>query len=288
MGRRLGDRWDGTLIRDIDSMHFIMPLIYPNRCDNEAFIMETFDLTKLKDYLEKKNADNPEYKYNMFQVIVTAILKTVTLRPKLNRFIANKNMYQRNDVSASFVVKKQFSDNGGEALCFLHARNEDTIDTIHEQMKKKVTSCKSADEVDASTQAMDIINKLPRFLGKFLVWLLYCVEKRGWVPKSLVATDPYYASVILSNLGSIKLRSGYHHLTNWGTTSVFVVVGERKMRPVTNEDGSVSMRDTINLGLTVDERIADGYYFSKTVKLLKKLVENPELLELQLSQGVED
>lgn len=287
MGRRLGDRWDGTLIRDIDSMHFIMPLIYPNRCDNEAFIMETFDLTNLKEYLDKKNANNPEYKYNMFQVIVTAILKTVTLRPKLNRFIANKNMYQRNDVSASFVVKKQFSDNGGESLCFLHAKDDDTIDTVHEQMEKKVTSCKSEDEVDPSTGAMDVINKLPRFLGKFIVWLLYCVEKRGWVPKSLVATDPYYASVIISNLGSIKLRSGYHHLTNWGTTSVFIVIGERKMRTVINEDGSVSMHDTVNVGMTVDERIADGYYFSKTVRLFKKLVENPELLDLKLNQEVE-
>lgn len=287
MGRRLGDRWDGTLIRDIDSMHFIMPLIYPNRCDNEAFVMETVDLTKLSDFLNKKNADNPEYKYNMFQVIVTAILKTVTLRPKMNRFIANKNIYQRNDVSASFVVKKQFSDNGGEALCFLHAKDDDTIDTVHEQMKKKVTACKSEDEVDASTGAMDALNKLPRFLGKFIVWLFYCVEKRGWVPKSLVATDPYYASVILSNLGSIKLCSGYHHLTNWGTTSVFLVIGERKVRPFVDEEGNTTYRDSVKLGITVDERIADGYYFSKTVRLLKKLIENPELLEMPLSQEVE-
>ena len=83
--KRFGDRKDGVLIRNIDSMHFIMPLIYPNRCDNEAFISERIDLTNLNEYLEKRNSTNPEYKYNMFQLIVAAVLKTITLRPKMNR-----------------------------------------------------------------------------------------------------------------------------------------------------------------------------------------------------------
>ena len=104
--RKLGDRKDGKLLRNLDSMHFLMPLIYPNRCDNEAFISERIDLTNINRYLEEKNQSDPEYKYNLFQVIVSAVLKTVTLRPKMNRFIANKNMYQRNEVSAAFVIKK--------------------------------------------------------------------------------------------------------------------------------------------------------------------------------------
>ena len=47
------------------------------------------------------------------------------------------------------------------------------------------------------------------------------------------------------------------------------------------------MRMSVDLGLTIDERIADGYYYSKTVQLLKKLLENPELLEKPLSEEVE-
>ena len=88
-------------------------------------------------------------------------------------------------------------------------------------------------------------------------------------------------------MGSIKLHSGYHHLTNWGTNSVFVIVGERKNRPFYDDEGNVTMKDSIDLGLTVDERIADGYYYSKTVRLLRKLIENPELLETALSEEVE-
>lgn len=286
MGRKFGDRKDGVLLRDLDSMHFIVPLLYPNRCDNEAFISERIDLTNAAAYLEKRNAENPEYKYNVFQLIVAAVLKTLALRPKMNRFIANKNTYQRNELSASFVVKKLFSDNGAEALAFIHAKESDTLDTIHNEIYRQVSECRS-EKKDESTESMDMFNKMPRFVSKAIIAFICWLDKHGWVPQSLIATDPYYSSVVLTNLGSIKLHSGYHHLTNWGTNSVFVIVGERKIRPFYNEDGSVQMRDSIDLGLTVDERIADGYYYSKTVRLLRTLLENPELLETQLSEKVE-
>ena len=134
---------------------------------------------------------------------------------------------------------------------------------------------------------MDVFNKMPRFLSKFIVSIICWLDKHGWVPQFLIDTDPYYSSVVLTNLGSIKLHSGYHHLTNWGTNSLFVAIGEKKPRPFYDEAGNVRMIDSVDLGLTVDERIADGYYYSKTVRLLKKLLENPELLEAPLNQEVE-
>ena len=116
MAKKFGDRKDGAKLRNIHAMHLVMPLMYPNRCDNEAFISERIDLTNVLAYLDEKNASDPDYKYNFFQVMVTIMLKVITLRPKMNRFIANKTMYQRNEVSAAFTVKKEFSDDGGEAL----------------------------------------------------------------------------------------------------------------------------------------------------------------------------
>ena len=282
MRKKFGDRKDGTLLRDLDSMHFIMPLIYPNRCDNEAFISERIDLTNADRWLEQQNAKNPEYKYNLFQLIVTAMLKVITLR----RFIVNGNTYQRNEVSASFVVKKLFADNGAEALAIIHSKDTDTVRSIHDEIFRQISFCRS-DRVDSSTESMDLFNKLPRFVSKTAVRFVCFLDRHGKVPQSLIETDPYYTSVVLTNLGSIKLHSGYHHLTNWGTTSVFCAVGEKKPRPFYAADGSVELRDSIDLGLTIDERIADGYYYSKTVRLLRKLLENPELLEQPLKEEVE-
>ena len=286
MLKRWGDRKDGTYLKKIDSMHTIMPLMYPNRCDNEAFLTERIDLTNINAFLERKNAGNTEYAYNLFQIMVTALLKVITLRPKMNRFIANKTIYQRKEVSAAFTVKKEFSDDGGEALAFIHAKDGDNINTIHDEIFRQVSFCRS-EEKDPSTAAMDVIQKTPRMLIQLVGGFARFLDRHGWMPQSVIATDPYYASAVLTNLGSIQLHTGYHHLTNWGTTSVFCVIGERKKRPFYDDEGNVSMRDSIDLGLTIDERIADGYYYSKTVRLLRKLLENPELLEQPLNEKVD-
>ena len=286
MLKRWGDRKDGTYLKKIDSMHTIMPLMYPNRCDNEAFLTERIDLTNINAFLERKNAGKTEYAYNLFQIMVTALLKVITLRPKMNRFIANKTIYQRNEVSAAFTVKKEFSDDGGEALAFIHAKDGDNINTIHDEIFRQVSFCRS-EEKDPSTAAMDVIQKTPRMLIQLVGGFARFLDRHGWMPQSVIATDPYYASAVLTNLGSIQLHTGYHHLTNWGTTSVFCVIGERKKRPFYDDEGNVSMRDSIDLGLTIDERIADGYYYSKTVRLLRKLLENPELLEQPLNEKVD-
>ena len=119
--KRRGDRKDGRLLRELDSLHFITGIIYPNRCDNEAYVSERIDLTAMNAYLAEKNQTETEFPYTMFHLVVAALLKTITLRPKLNRFIVNSNFYQRNEVSAAFVVKKQFSDRGAEALAVLRA-----------------------------------------------------------------------------------------------------------------------------------------------------------------------
>ena len=286
MKLKWGERRDGKLLRDIDSMHFIMPLMYPNRCDNEAFISERIDLTNVMKYLEKKNADGPAYKYNFFQVMVTAVLKTIMLRPQLNRFIANGNLYERYAVTAAFTVKKIFSDEGEEALAVIHACETDNIDSIHDEIYRQVSYVRNEGK-DKSTESMDILQRTPLPLKKVLGAGARFLDRRGWMPQAVIETDPFQSSVVLANLGSIKLKSGYHHLTNWGTCSVICLIGEVKETPVFRSDGSVEMKPTVDLGITLDERLADGYYYSKTVRLLKHLLENPELLELPLNEETE-
>ena len=258
--RRWGDRRDATLLRDVDSLHFIMGIIYPNRADNEAYIAERVNLEPIKDYIATKNYEGIPFKYTFFHVILTALVKTVILRPKLNRFYANENYYQRNKVTAGFVIKKEFADGSEEAMALLEIKPESTIDTL---------------------------NSLPRFLSKAAVRFIRWLDKHGWCPDFLIGKDPNYSSVFISNLGSIHLKSGYHHLTNWGTSSLFCIIGEKKWTPLYDEHGLVEMQETVDLGLTVDERIADGYYYAKSVRLFKYLLEHPTLLERPLSEEVE-
>ena len=284
--RRRGDRRDGVLLRELDSLHYITGIIYPNRCDNEAYVSLRIDLTAMNEYLARKNETEKDFPYTMFHLIVAALLKTIALRPKMNRFIVNSNFYQRNEVSAAFVVKKQFSDTGAEALAVLHGKDDFTAADVHEYIRSQVQECRS-EKIDPTTGVMDYLNKIPRFISKAAIRILMWLDKHGWVPKDIIATDPYYNSVVISNLGSIKLKCGYHHLTNWGTCSMFCIIGEKKKTAFFDEDGTMTMRETLDLGLTIDERLADGYYYSKSVRLLKYLLEHPEELEKPIKEEVD-
>lgn len=283
--RRRGYWRDGYWLRDLDAMHAFVPYILPNRADNEAFITEQVDLTNLLAYLDKKNADETDFKYTIFHMIVAAIVKTVVLRPHMNRFIKGCRVYQRKDITLAFVVKKQFEDGAHEALAFVKFDENSTVDSVHERMKREIRACRS-EKVDNSTQVMEWLIKLPRFLMRMLMFILRMLDFYGKVPYSLVRTDPNYASVFLSNLGSIRLNAAYHHLNNWGTNSVFIVIGAKHPAPFYDESGNVNMRTVLDLGITLDERISDGYYFSKTVQLFKHLLLNPELLELPANEEV--
>ena len=285
--KKWGDRPDAVWLKDLPSMNRIMPCIMPNRADNEAYISVDIDYKPLEAYLAKKNEGLTEDKYTFFHVIACAIGKAFVLRPKMNRFVCNKRVYQRNDISVAFTVKKKFDDRAEEALALFKIENKETMDSFHEKIMKVIHVTKSDTEKDTSTDAMDIITKLPQWLINLVAGFVLWLDKHGWAPQSLIGSDPNHAAIFLSNLGSIGLEVGYHHLVNWGTNSCFIVLGKKHMKMIHHADGTEELKEVIPLGITLDERIADGYYYSGTVALVKKLLENPELLDMPADTPVE-
>lgn len=282
--RRFGDRKDAYLVRDLDAMHKFTPYLLPNRCDNEAVMSELIDLTEVNKYVAKLNADNPEFKYTLFHVLCAAIAKTVALRPKLNWFVQGHRIYERKALSMSFVVKKKFEDDSYEALAIIDIDKDgdSPIKQIHDKVEKFVTAVRKHGHTDGTTGFMELFTKLPRCLLRILVGILMWLDYHGWVPKDVTKEDPYNSTVFISNLGSIKMHASYHHLTNWGTNSLFAIIDEKHMHPFYDADGNVEMREALRLGLTVDERIADGVYFANSLKILRKLLSNPEMLDLPI------
>ena len=283
---RWGDRRDGRWLRELDPMHFFLPYIYPNRADNEAVVTEQIDITALEKYLEKKNQGIDKGKYSLMHAVAAALVRTITLRPKMNRFIQGNRIYERKWLSLGFVVKKEFSDNGGEALAFLKFGPETTIDTLHEKVMNEIRECRS-DKLDNSTAGMEMFTHLPRWLMRIAMRILNLLDYYGRVPNSLVKADPNYATVFITNLGSIKLNANYHHLSNWGTCSIFVVLGQKHKAPVVTESGAIEAHTVMDISITLDERIADGYYYAKSIRILKHLLQNPELLEERADKEVE-
>lgn len=285
--RKWGDRKDGIWLKDLPPLNRIMPGIMPNRADNEAYINVDIDLRPLEQYLEKKNEGRADDKYTFFHLISAAIGKAFILRPRMNRFICNNKVYQRKNVTVAFVVKKKFDDHAEEGLAFLEYDPKDTLDTYHEKIMKVIHRTRKDGASDTSSNAMEIITKLPQFLINAIVKTVLWLDKHGWAPDALIGSDPNHAAIFLTNLGSIGLEGGYHHLVNWGTNSCFVVLGKKYTKMEYKKDGTQDLHEVIPVGITLDERIADGYYYSGTVALVKELLAHPELLELPADSPVE-
>lgn len=281
-----GDRKDGIWLKDIPAMNRIMPGIMPNRADNEAYITIDVDLDPLDKYLAKKNEGKTTDKYTYFHVISAAIGKAFVLRPRMNRFIVNRKLYQRRDLTVAFVVKKKFDDHAEEGFAFFNFDDKETMDSYYNKIMHFIHSARKS-EGDTSTDAMNIVTKLPQWLINLIVNVVLWLDKHGWAPQSLIGTDPNHAAIFLTNLGSIGLEGGYHHLVNWGTNSCFIVLGKKYMKMDYQKDGTSRLHEVIPIGITLDERIADGYYYSGTVALVKELLENPDLLDLPADTEVE-
>lgn len=286
--KRRGDRFDGYWLRDeAPALGQFMAYLMPNRADNEAHINIDIDTRPMDAFLAKKNEGRTEDKYTYFHVFLAAMVKCFVLRPRMNRFISGNRLYMRDHISVSFVVKKKFEDKSEEGLAYKKYGENDTIDTLHSSIMEEIHQCRREDVLDNSTDMMTKLLKLPRWLLHIIVNILFSLDRKGKVPYDLIKADPNYSSIFLSNLGSIGMGAGYHHLNNWGTNSFFGIIGKKHLAPEWHEDGTCTVRPVISLGLTLDERIGDGFYYAGTVRLLNKILENPEILEQPFSTPID-
>lgn len=284
--RRFGDRKDGRWVRDVTGLQAIMTHLMPNRTDNEVYLHDTFDATELLKYLEKKNAEHPDYKTTIFHCAITAMARMVNERPLMNRFIQGRRTYERNEISISFVCKRRFTDHAEEALMVLVPNDSDTLDDISKKIVGDVTQTRKSEHSTGGVDAtMDAFAKLPRPILMLAIRVIRWLDFWGKNPKAITVGDPNYTTILCSNLGSIKCPSVYHHLNNYGTNSIMITIGTLHKEEILMEDGHKEVRDVIDIGATLDERIADGFYFARSLKLIKHIFANPQLLDKPLNEN---
>ena len=283
--RRWGDRRDGRWVKDVPGLQTVMAHILPNRTDCEVYLHESFDITELLPYLEKKNAEHPEYKTTVFHALIMAVARMVRERPKMNRFIQGRRMYERYDISLSFVAKRRFQDNGEEALMFFVPKDDETLDSFSRRIVGDVRETRKSESSTGGIDAtIDAFAKIPRLLLMLALRIVRWLDFWGVNPKFLTDGDPNYSTVLLANLGSIQGPAVYHHLNNYGTNSIMVTVGTIHKEERIMPDGTKQVRDLVDIGATLDERIGDGFYFVRSLKLVKHIFAHPELLDRPLNE----
>ncbi len=276
--KKFGDRKDGRRVRDLTGMAQISIDLKPNRCDSDVYINQKMDLTELVKYVNRKKSEGMDLTY--FPAFVMAIGKTFYNRPRLNYFVANRHVFEHNDVVISFVAKVTFEDKSEQMMIMIPIEPEDTLETVSKKIKDKVSGIRGKkDKKEGANNAIDTLGKLPNIIRVPLMGIFKWLDQKGKLPASLVKDNLYYSSIIVSNLGSIKCGAIYHNINDFGTCSSLATMGEIKKEEIITSDGKRELRDLCEFGINFDERVADGYYFAKSIKYIQYIFDHPELLE---------
>lgn len=282
-------RKDAKVVKDIDGLHNILIDLKPRRCDSDVYINQKIDMTNLIKYIEKKKKENNDCKITYFHAMAMAFAKLFYNKKLLNRFICDRTTYERNDVIIAFVAKIAFDDSSEEVMINIKVDENDNIYDISRKISEKVNKIRKGKEKkkENTNNIVDIVGKLPKIIRVPLMGMFKFLDRKGMLPESFTKDNLYYSSVILSNLGNLKIGSIYHNLTNFGTSSFLATIGLIHKEVVSDEKGKEKVVDICDFGINCDERIADGYYFAKSIKLFEYIINNPELLEDRACEKVE-
>ena len=266
------------VVKPKDNIGILFPHLFDRRVDAEVSSTKEFDIEDLCKFVDDFNKDKvSEYKMTYFHGILASFGKVFYNRNCLNRFIKKKRLYERDDIIFSFVAKDKMSDSAEEKLIFLKLKPHETGLELTKRVAVDIFKVKESGSNDFD-EMLNFFTSLPNWLLSIVVKFVKFLDKHGWNPSFLTEGDTNYSTVIFSNLGSIKAPSCYHHLNEYGTNSIVITIGTIK---------EVDGRRVVDITFTLDERIADGFYFAKSVNLAQEIIKRPELLKNELSKKIE-
>lgn len=270
-------------MRNAPVVRRFMPFLLSRRSDAAIYLKQKVDVSRTQAYLKLWN-DGTRPKLRLYHVYLAAAVRMFAERPRANRFVAGRRLYQREDVAISMTVLKSRGENGkvsvvkqiydpGEGLSAVRARTEAII------------ALGRGDDKTASEKEMALVARLPRWMIPLLLKLQKFGDWFNLVPASMLANDPLYATMMVTFNGTVGLDSVYHHLYEHGTLPIFSVLGPVRDEPVVTRAREVEVRPIMTVRYTIDERIADGHYAGGAMALVKTYIEQPWLLETPEDNG---
>lgn len=266
-------RKDGRRVKNANPMYTVVPYIMPKRYDAMNMIEIDIPVAPVQAYMNEKRKEG--YSLSHMGVLIAAYLRTAAECPLLNRFIVNKRIYQRNEFSVAMVVLKPGEMDG--TMSKMYFQMEDDIFRVHEIIAEYVAESRKEGDVNSTDELITTLLKIPG-LCNVGVGLFKLMDRYGLLPRSIIQASPFHNSLVISNLASIRTNHIYHHLYDFGTSSVFFAMGNMREVP-RRVRGEIEFERCIPIGVVLDERICSGSYFAAACHRIRQYMANPRLLE---------
>jgi len=268
-------RADGKRVKNADPMYTVAAYIMNKRVDSMNMITIDIPVEPIKEYLNEKRKQGINISHMC--VVLAAYLRTMKEFPELNRFVVNKKIYQRNEIAVGMVVLKAGQvDHGTMSKMYFSENN--TIFEVNDIINKYVEENRETPDNNSTEKLIKVLLSVPGVLPVG-VGIFKWLDKHGLLPKSIIDASPFHMSLGITNLASIRTNHIYHHCYEFGTTSVFMAMGNTREVPKRKGD-EIIFEKCMPIGVTMDERIASGSYFALAFRKMRTYLRNPELLEV--------
>ena len=271
-----GHRSDGRKIKTLPAFFKVIPSVMLERNDSQVLYKQDIPIKYLDEYIDNKAKDGIKIAY--MHIIYAAIVRVIAERPRLNRFVMNGTTYARNKIYVSLAIKKNLTDDGVETTTKIEYQGTETIFDIKQKLDAIIEQNKEVEANNETDKLAKTLGLIPTGLIRVAVKFLKFLDRHGLLPKAIIKASPFHTSVFLTNVGSLGIDTIYHHLYNFGTTSMFFSMGKKK-KSFIYEDKEIKEEKCITLAFVGDERICDGYYYANSFKSLFRYLKKPELLE---------
>ena len=280
-------RPDGRVLKNVEPMQAIMPYVMRTRTDSMNMYEDTFACEPMDEYIKEKAKEGIKLSY--MHILIAAIVRVIALRPQLNRFVMNGKIYARPKIWVSFVVHPTLKDGSTGTTIKLCFEGTETIieiaEKINEAIEKETT--KRVGENDTDKLLRLLTKMIPGFMIKSVINTLMWMDKHNIMPKIIVDLSPFHTSFFITNLKSLGIKHIYHHTYEFGTTGLFFAMGKEEKVPKVKQ-GEIVQEKHMGFGLVSDERYCDGLYFAMSLRLMRKFMRNPKVLEEPLDKKNED
>lgn len=285
--KRSGDRKEGRLLRSLPAYTAITPFIMKNRNDACNHYEESFEISDLDKWLRKQRVNG--YKgLGMLHFFIAAYVRCVSMLPAINRFVVGRRIYARDNIEVVMTIKREIALEASETSIKVIFEPTDTIYDVYRKMNQAIDSVKSSEENNGTEDVADVLCKLPRFILNFAIRVLRVMDYFGWLPQALLNVSPFHGSMIITDLGSLRIGPIFHHIYNFGTLPVFISFGAKRHAYEVNRHGQVEDHKYVDTKMVLDERICDGHYYSQFLQAFRYIIKHPEILENQPSKIIED
>ena len=265
-------RPDGYRVKNADPMYLLIPYFLTKRYDAMNMTTMEVPVEPMKAYINAKRKEGVSVSH--IALVISAYLRTAAEFPLLNRFIGGKKVYQHRDYTIAMVVLRP---GGGDVISKIYLEPEDDVITVQRKIDEFVEDNRH-NEDQLLDKAMKILLHIPGLMGAAIAVLRF-MDRHGLLPNALVKVSPFHASLLISNLASIRSSHIFHHVYDFGTTSISLTMGTQIEKPKRGPGGSMGFERCIPMGVVMDERICSGIYFSEAFSRFRSYLADPVKLE---------